>query len=146
MSRTLSQTHALLMVSPEPLNTDQIMAGLGVSRGGAHASLRELSDWGLVRRICLPGDRKDYYEAGKDVWRVVQLIARQRRRKEVEPVLDALDECLAGTQGIRGAEARAFRAQLTELRRFARIGDRVLERVGRQRSVSLLGWVTRFLK
>ena len=146
VSRTMSQIHALLMVSPEPLSTDQIMSALDVSRGSAHGNLKELVEWGLVRRRKLPGGRKDYYEAEKDVWRVVQLIARQRRRKEVEPVLDVLDDCLDRTQGLKTAEAKAFRGQLAELRRFAGLGDKVLEKTSRLRSPSLLKWIARFLR
>ena len=146
VSRTMSQIHALLMVSSKPLNTDEIMAALDISRGSAHGNLKELADWGLVRRRKLQGGRKDYYEAEKDVWRVVQRIARQRRRKEVEPVLDVLDDCLDRTRGLKTAEAKAFRHQLAELRRFARLGDQVLEKTGRLRSPSLLEWIARFLR
>jgi len=142
----MSQIHALLMVSPEPLDTDEIMAALDVSRGSAHGNLKELMAWGLVRRRRLPGSRRDHYEAEKDVWRVVQRIARQRRRKEVEPVLDVLADCLDRTKGLRTTEARAFRRQLSELLRFARLGDRILAKGSRLRSASLLTWATRFLR
>ncbi len=146
VSRTLSQIHALLMISPEPLNTDQVMEGLDISRGSAHTNLRELCDWGLVRRVRLPGDRKDYYEAEKDVWRVTQLLARQRRRREVEPTIEALDACLEQTKGLRGAEAKAFRGQLEELRRFAGLGESVLRKVESQHASRILSWIARFLK
>lgn len=145
VSRTLSQIHALLMIASEPRNTDQVMDDLGISRGSAHTNLHELCDWGLARRVRIAGDRKDYYEAEKDVWRVVQLLARQRRRREVEPTIDALDACLEQTRGLRGKDARAFRAQLEELRRFAGLGDRMLAKVERQRATGILGWITRFL-
>jgi DNA-binding transcriptional regulator GbsR (MarR family) len=145
VSRTMSQIHALLMVSREPLNTDQVMAALDISRGNAHGNIKELCAWGLLRKVARRGDRKDYYEAEKDVWRVVQLIARERKRKELEPVLLALDDCLERTRGLRDADSRAFRAQLKELQRFAQLGDRVLERVGRQRSGRILPWILRFL-
>ncbi len=146
VSRTMSRIHALLMVSPDSLNTDEIMAALDVSRGSAHGNLQELCDWGLVRRLGLPGTRKDHFEAEKDVWRVVQLIARQRRRKEVEPVLDVLGDCLDRTKGLKTAEAKAFRHQIAELLRFAQLGDRVLEKTSRLRSASLLTWIARFLR
>jgi len=146
VSRTMSGIHALLMVSPDPLDTDQIMAALDISRGSAHGNLKELAEWGLVRRRRLPGSRKDHYEAEKDVWRVVQLIARQRQRKEVEPVLDVLTDCLESTKGLKTAEARAFRGQLAELLRFAKLGDRVLAKTSRMRSGSLIKWVARFLR
>jgi DNA-binding transcriptional regulator GbsR (MarR family) len=145
VNRTMSQIHALLMVAPEPLNTDQVMEALSVSRGNAHGNIKELCAWGLLRKVALPGDRKDYYEAEKDVWRVVQRIARERKRKELEPVLETLEECLDRTRGLKDPASRAFRRQLGELQRFARLGDRVLERVGRERSGAILPWVLRFL-
>ena len=146
VSRTMSQIHALLMVEPEPMTTDDVMAALEISRGNAHLNIKELCDWGLLRKVKRPGDRKDYYEAEKDVWKVVQSIVRARKRKELEPVLGTLDRCLRDTKGLKGAEARAFRAQLTELQRFARLGDRVMAKVERGASSRILSWVTRFLR
>jgi DNA-binding transcriptional regulator GbsR (MarR family) len=146
VSRTMSQIHALLMVEPESVTTDDVMAALEISRGNAHANIKELCDWGLLRKVKRPGDRKDYYEAEKDVWKVVQSIVRARKRKELEPVLDTLDRCLADTKGLRGADARAFRSQLEELQRFARLGESVMAKVERGASSRMLSWVTRFLK
>lgn len=146
VSRTMSQVHALLMVSPEPQNTDEIMQALRISRGNAHANIKELCDWGLLRKVTRPGDRRDYYEAEKDVWRVVQCITRARKRKELEPVLETLGACLDQTRGLKDAESRAFRKQLMELQRFTRLGDRLMERVSRGPSSRILPWLTRFLK
>jgi len=145
VNRTMSQIHALLMVAPEPMNTDQVMEALGVSRGNAHGNIQELCAWGLLRKVTLKGDRKDYYEAEKDVWRVVQRIARVRKQRELDPVLETLEACIEKTRGLRDAGSRAFRKQLGELQRFARLGDRVLERVGRERSGLILTWIRRFL-
>jgi DNA-binding transcriptional regulator GbsR (MarR family) len=145
INRTMSQIHALLMVAPESMNTDQIMEALDISRGNAHGNIKELCAWGLLRKVTRRGDRKDYYEAEKDVWRVVQLITRERKRKELEPVLATLDDCLARTRRLKDAHSRAFRKQLGELQRFAQLGDRVMERVSRQGSGRILPWILRFL-
>lgn len=142
----MSQIHALLMVAPEACNTDDVMAELQISRGNAHANITELCDWGLLRKVKRPGDRKDYYEAEKDVWRVVQCIARARRRKELEPVLQTLDDCLEQTRSLKDANTRAFRKQLKELQRFAKMGDQVMRRVAEGRSSRILPWILRFLK
>jgi DNA-binding transcriptional regulator GbsR (MarR family) len=145
VNRTMSQIHALLMVAPEPLNTDDIMAELSISRGNAHGNLKELVAWGLVRPVAVKGSRKEHFEGEKDVWVVVQKIAQARKRRELEPVLAVLDRGIAATGGLTDGEARAFRKQLIELRRFARLADAVLERLGSERSKSILTWVTRFL-
>jgi len=145
INRTMSQIHALLMVAPAPMNTDEIMEELEISRGNAHGNLKELVAWGLVRSVVIKGERKEHFEAEKDVWTVVQRIARGRKRTELEPVLATLERGLASTKGLKSAEAKAFRAQLTELQRFAKLADRVLERLGRESSPGILKWVTRFL-
>jgi DNA-binding transcriptional regulator GbsR (MarR family) len=145
ISRTMSQIHALLMVSAVPRNTDEIMAELAISRGNAHGNLKELVAWGLVRPVNLKGERKEHFEAEKDVWTVVQRIARGRKRKELEPVLATLERGLASTKGLKSAEAKAFRSQLTELQRFAKLADKLLDRLGRESSPGILKWVTRFL-
>ncbi len=146
VSRTMSQIHALLMVAPEPLNTDQIMEELEISRGSAHGNIKELCDWGLLRKVTRRGDRKDYFEAEKDVWRVIQCITRARKRKELEPVLSALDDGLQKTKGLKDAQSRAFRAQLRELQKFANLADNVMERVERGSSGRILPWVLKFLR
>jgi DNA-binding transcriptional regulator GbsR (MarR family) len=145
ISRTMSQIHALLMVSAVPRNTDEIMAELGISRGNAHGNLKELVAWGLVRPVALKGERKEHFEAEKDVWTVVQRIARGRKRKELEPVLATLERGLASTKGLKSAEAKAFRSQLAELQHFAKLADKLLDRLGRESSPGILKWVTRFL-
>jgi DNA-binding transcriptional regulator GbsR (MarR family) len=145
INRTMSQIHALLMIAPAPMNTDEIMAELAISRGNAHGNLKELVAWGLVRPVAIKGERKEHFEAEKEVWTVVQRIAKGRKRKELEPVLATLERGLSSTKGLKSAEARAFRAQLTELERFAKLADRVLERLGRESSPGILKWVSRFL-
>jgi DNA-binding transcriptional regulator GbsR (MarR family) len=146
VNRTMSRIHALLMVSTEPLNTDQVMAELGVSRGNAHTNIKELVSWGLLKPVRIEGDRKEYFEAEKDVWRVVQLIVRERKRKELRPVLETLDGCIERTSGLKNAEARAFREQLEALRELAGLADSVMDKVGRERSKLVLPWLKRFLK
>ncbi len=146
ISRTMSRIHALLMVSQQPLNTDEIMAELEISRGNAHSNLKELVAWNLVRSAVRKGERKEHFEAEKDVWKVVQRIVRARKRKELEPVLETLDTCVEQTRGLKDAESKAFRKQLKELQKFTQLGDRLMERVTSGPSSRILPWATRFLK
>ncbi len=145
VNRTMSRIHALLMVAPEPLTTDEIMDELQISRGNAHGNLKELVGWGLVRSVVRKGERKELFEAEKDVWKVVQRIAIQRRRKEIEPAVAALERCLDRTKGLRDAEARAFRKQLKELHHFAKLADRTLLRVERREMGKVVPWILDFL-
>jgi len=146
VNRTMSRIHALLMISPAPLNTDEIMTELQISRGSAHGNLKELVSWGLVRPVLLRGERKEHFEGEKDVWKVVRLIARQRRQKEVEPAVEVLDRCLDRTKGLKDAEARAFRGQLQALRKFAGLAERVMRRLGDKFESAAMPWILRFLK
>jgi len=131
INKTMAQIHALLMVAPEPLNTDDVMEQLGVSRGHANTNLRELVNWGLVRTVFQKGDRKDYFESEKDVWKMFCCIARERKRREIDPVVSALGDCAAQTAKLKGAEAAAFNSMVGELQDFTGLVAGVLERIGR---------------
>ncbi len=91
--RTMAQVHALLFVVGEALNTDDVMTGLGISRGAASMSLRHLMDWGVVSRVHHRGDRKEYFLAEQDVWKMFRTIVAQRKKKEIDPLLEALQAC-----------------------------------------------------
>lgn len=92
ISRTMAQIHALLLVSPIALSTEDIMEDLQISRGNANMNLRALIDWGLISKVLKPGERKEFFEAEKDIWKVIRQIARERRRRELQPLLDSLNE------------------------------------------------------
>ncbi len=146
INKTMSQIHALLMVSPEPLNTDEIMDALDISRGNAHANLRELVNWGLVRGVIQKGDRKDYFESEKDVWKMFCCIARERKRREVDPVVDALENCRRKTAGIKGADAAAFNKTVGDLQDFVELVAALLDKIGRSEQSIVLPAVMKLLK
>ncbi len=95
INRTMSQIHALLLLSPKSLNADEIMEDLRISRGNVNMNLRDLMSWGLIYKQLLPGERKEYFIAEKDIWKVARQIAKERRRREIEPVLDTMKEISA---------------------------------------------------
>lgn len=92
INRTMAQIHALLLLSPKSLNADEIMEDLKISRGNVNMNLRDLMDWGLIYKQLLAGERKEYFMAEKDIWKVARQIAKERRRREVEPLLQAMQE------------------------------------------------------
>src|SRR6201993_2491828 len=118
VNRTMAQIHALLITAPAALNTDDIMQELKISRGNAHSNLRDLVSWGLVRSVVRKGERKEFFEAEKDVWKMFCIIIRERRRRELRPAQAVLKECLGQTKSLRGAEAVAFNKQLKHLSDF----------------------------
>ena len=95
INRTMAQIHAFLYASEEPLDTDTIMAQLGISRGNANMNLHSLLHWNLIQKVQLPGSRKDFFTAEKDVWELSARIVRERKRREVRPVRDQLEACRA---------------------------------------------------
>jgi len=109
INRTVGQIYALLYVSPEPLNADQIVEALGLSRSNVSMGLRELQAWNLVLLRHLPGDRRDYFTTPDDVWQILRVLAEERKKREVDPTLSVLRELLMqkpATAAERHAQAR----------------------------------------
>ena len=94
INKTMSQIHALLYAESEALHTDEIMSILGISRGNANMNLRRLLDWELIRKVQFEGDRKDYFSAETDVWKIVNTIIRERQQREIAPIRARLGECI----------------------------------------------------
>jgi len=108
INRTIAQIHALLYISPEPLPAETIAETLAVARSNVSTSLRELQGWGIVRATHVLGDRRDHYESLKDVWQMFQIILDERKRREVDPTMALLRECIneAEKAGKREAETK----------------------------------------
>jgi DNA-binding transcriptional regulator GbsR (MarR family) len=95
INRTMAQIHALLFVTGEALDMNDIMDRLQISRGNASMNLRELMDWGIVKRFRRPGDRKDTYSSETDPYQMFLRVVRERKRREIDPTADAIRECIA---------------------------------------------------
>lgn len=95
INRTMAQIHALLFVTGEALEVNEIMDRLQISRGNASMNLRELMDWGVVRRFRQPGDRKDTYVSETDPFQMFVRIVKERKRREIDPTTDAIREVIA---------------------------------------------------
>jgi DNA-binding transcriptional regulator GbsR (MarR family) len=93
ISPTMARIHGLLYITGAALSMDDIMARLAISRGNVSMNLSKLVEWGLVRRVHQRGDRKDYYESLNDVWEMFTLVANQRKRREIDPILTTLRRC-----------------------------------------------------
>ena len=93
ISPTMARIHGLLYITGAALSMDDIMDKLGISRGNVSMNLSKLVEWGLVRRVHKRGDRKDYYESLSDVWEMFTLVANQRKRREIDPILTTLRRC-----------------------------------------------------
>ena len=146
INRTMAQIHALLITVPGSMTTDEIMADLKISRGNAHGNLRELSSWGLVRNVIRKGERKEYFEAEKDPWKMFCIIMRERSRREIRPAIGVLQNCAARTRGIKSPEAAAFTAQLKGLTEFLQLADNLTAKVSGSEQSRVVPFALRFLK
>lgn len=106
INRTVAQIHALLYVSPEPLDAEEIAKILSVARSNVSGSLKELQSWGIVKRVHQLGERRDRFEALADVWEMARVIAEERKRREIDPTLTAVRSCAAAAAA--GGEKEAF--------------------------------------
>jgi DNA-binding transcriptional regulator GbsR (MarR family) len=93
ISPTMAEIHGLLYITGAALSMDDIMDRLGISRGNVSMNLSKLVEWGLVKRVHKRGDRRDYYESLGDVWEIFTLVAAQRKRREIDPILNTLRHC-----------------------------------------------------
>jgi DNA-binding transcriptional regulator GbsR (MarR family) len=105
VNRTVAQIHALLYLSPEPLNAEEIASTLSIARSNVSTSLRELESWGIVKAVHLLGDRREHYQAGKDVWEMARVIMDERKRREIDPTVSLLRECVRDLEGKGPSEA-----------------------------------------
>jgi len=129
INRTMAQIHALLMTAPAPLSTDDVMEQLQVSRGNAHTNLKELVSWGLIRIVVKKGERREFFEAEKDPWFIFTTVARERKRREIEPALSLLAKCAEASEGVKSPEGVAFHDQIRQLQEFIGFASNVADKV-----------------
>lgn len=129
INRTMAQIHALLMTAPQPMTTDDVMEDLEVSRGNAHTNLKELVAWGLIRVVVKKGERREFFEAEKDVWQIFTIVARERKRREIEPALAILSKCAEESGGIKTPEGIAFHEQMRALEDFVGFASKMADRI-----------------
>jgi DNA-binding transcriptional regulator GbsR (MarR family) len=95
INRTVAQIHALLYMAPKPLPAEEIADTLAVARSNVSNSLKELQGWGIVKRIHVLGDSRDHFESMKDVWEMFRVVLDERKKREIDPTMRMLKECLA---------------------------------------------------
>lgn len=126
LNKTMAQIHALLLISPKPLSTEEIMEGLSISRGNANMNIRALIDWNIVYRVLVPGERKEYFKSEKDVWALARQVAKERRKRELEPILKALRNA-SSVEADGTEEAKELKRVTKELKSFAEKSDNLLD-------------------
>jgi DNA-binding transcriptional regulator GbsR (MarR family) len=117
INRTVAQIHALLYLSPEPVNAEEIATTLAVARSNVSTSLRELQGWGIVKVVHVLGDRRDHFECMKDVWEMFNIVIEERKRREVDPTLAMLRSSVAELEN-SGSTDTYTRERLREMLDF----------------------------
>ena len=127
INRTMAQIHALLLVSPDPLTQDDMMEELNISRGNVNMNIRELISWGLVERVILTGERKEYFSAEKDIWKVVKMIVKERKKRELEPMLQLLDKLEEVEGDKRDKSIKSFVDTVSSIKKLGSQADKTLD-------------------
>jgi len=142
INRTMGEIHAFLYITGQPQCTDDVMERLNISRGNASMSLRALVDWGIIRRMHRRGERREYFESVGDVWEMFSIIAAERKRREMDPVLETIKQCQqmleAGAIGKSAAgseEIRLTRQRLAGMEEFMEVTNKIFAQfIGNARS------------
>jgi DNA-binding transcriptional regulator GbsR (MarR family) len=127
INRTVAQVHALLFLAEKPLPAEEIAETLGIARSNASTSLRDLQNWGIVKIVHLAGDRRDHFESMKDVYAMFRVIARERKKREIDPTIRVLRDCIAEVGKTKSAEYT--RDRLSDLLGFLELGAATFERM-----------------
>ena len=134
INRTMAEIHALLYITAQPLCTDDVMERLHISRGNASMSLRALCDWGIIRRLHKRGERREYFESLGDVWEMFSIIAAERKRREMDPVLETIKQCqrmlseqALGKAAARDEAVKVTRQRLAGMEEFMAVTNKIFE-------------------
>lgn len=146
INRTMAQIHALLLISPEPITQDNIMEQLNISRGNVNMNTRDLIDWGLVERVLIPGERKEFFSAEKDIWKVATQIIKERKKRELDPMLKLLGQLEQIDGDKKDKHVKQFVDTIGGIRKFGNQADKVLEVMIKADETWFLGSLLKFFK
>ena len=146
INRTMAQIHALLLISPESLSQDEIMDQLNISRGNVNMNIRELINWGLVERVIIPGERREFFSAEKDIWKVVRLIVKERKKRELDPMLKLLDQLEEVEGDKRDKHVKTFVDTVSGIKRLGKQADHTLDMLVKAEENIFLSTMLKFFK
>ncbi|MFN8245700.1 MAG: MarR family transcriptional regulator [Ferruginibacter sp.] len=127
INRTMAQIHALLLISTKPITQDDIMEELSISRGNVNMNIRELISWNLVERVILPGERKEFFTAEKDIWKVATQIVKERKKRELDPMLKLLGQ-LENVEGDKkDKDVKQFTDMIGDIKKLGTQADKMLD-------------------
>ena len=146
INRTMAQVHALLLISADPLSQEDVMEQLNVSRGNVNMNMRDLISWGLVDRVLLPGERKEYFTAEKDIWKVATQIIKERKKRELDPMLKLLAQLEHIDGDKKNKEVKQFTETIGGIKKFGKQADQVLDMMIKADESWILGGLLKVFK
>lgn len=144
INRTMAMVHALLLSTDKPLSTDEVMEELMISRGNANMTLRDLIDWGIVRKELIRGERKEYFVAEKDIWYLFKQIVKERRKREIEPVISSIEELSHIEE--QGPEAENFIKLMKDMKNVTSKINNIMDLAIKSDEHWLVGKITNLIK
>ncbi len=126
INRTMAQIHALLLLSVAPVTQDDIMGELCISRGNVNMNIRDLIGWGLVERVIVSGERKEYFTADKNIWKVATQIIKERKKRELDPMLKLLSQ-LENIDDKKEKDAKEFLTVVGDIKKLGNHADSLLD-------------------
>lgn len=145
INKTMAQVHALLLVTTKPMSADEIMDALKISRGNVNMNVRALIDWGIVRKEFIAGERKEFFVADKDIWELFKQVTKERKKREVEPVLKVLDELQENVKD-EGEEVESFKKLMGDLSSVTNTVNGILDKAIKADEHWLLSNFTKMIK
>jgi len=134
INRTMAEIHAFLYITGMPQCSDDVIERLNISRGNVSMSLRALCDWGIVRRFHRRGVRREYFESVGDVWEMFSIIAAERKRREMDPVLETIKQCQRmldeqslGKAGANKPDVQVTRQRLAGMEEFMEVTNKIFQ-------------------
>ncbi len=146
INRTMAQIHALLLISPNPITQDDIMEQLNISRGNVNMNTRELIDWGLVDRVLVPGERKEFFSAEKDIWKVSTQIIKERKRRELDPMLKLLAQLEKIEGDKKDKDTKQFIDTVQGIKKLGNQADKMLDVMIKAEENWITGTLLKFFK
>ena len=142
VNRTVAQVHALLYLSPTPLNADDIVGALDVARSNVSTSLKELQGWGIVTLVHVAGDKRDHFESMKDVWEMFRVVLDERKKRECDPTMRLLHDCIVEAEKDKATDDYT-EERLRELYKFFESTTAWYEQVRRWPTPTIVKFVKR---
>ena len=146
INRTMAQIHALLLISPNPITQDDIMEQLNISRGNVNMNTRELIDWGLVDRVLVPGERKEFFSAEKNIWKVSTQIIKERKRRELDPMLKLLAQLEKIEGDKKDKDTKQFIDTVQGIKKLGSQADKMLDVMIKAEENWITGSLLKFFK